>query len=314
MAANGGFGRLARGLSETAFRERYGTEEQCRRALFQLRWGRRGWSCPRCGHGQHAALARRDLLQCNRCKHQVSLTAGTIFHATKLPLVIWFQAIYHLSQSKGGISSVELGRRLGVRQPTAWLMKQKLMQAMATRDADKPKLEGRIEIDDAYLGGERSGKRGRGAAGKTPFVAAVETTSERRPRRLRLTVVAGFRKAEIEKLAKANFAPGSHVVSDGLTCWPAVERAGCSHWSMATGSGRRAARWAPFKWVNTALGNIKTALSGTYHHVSAKHAQRYLASFAWRFNRRYQLDSLTERLAYACVHAKPHPYHIIIAG
>jgi hypothetical protein len=81
------------------------------------------------------------------------------------------------------------------------------------REAGKPKLAGRVEIDDAYLGGERSGgKRGRGAAGKTPFVAAVETTPERRPRRLRLTVVEGFRKAEIEKLAKANFAAGSDVV------------------------------------------------------------------------------------------------------
>ena len=314
MAGSGELRRLARGLSEAVFRERYGSEEQCRRAMFELRWGR-GWSCPRCGHGRHAALGRRELLQCNRCKHQVSLTAGTMFHATKLPLVIWFQAIYHLSQSKGGISSIELGHRLGVRQPTAWLLKQKLMQAMAIREAGKPKLAGRVEIDDAYLGGERSGgKRGRGAAGKTPFVAAVETTPERRPRRLRLTVVEGFRKAEIEKLAKASLAAGSDVVSDGLSCWPAVRKAGCHHWPMVTGSGRQAARWTSFKWVNTALANIKTALSGTHHHVSAKHAQRYLTSFAWRFNRRYQLDSLTERLAFACIHAKPHPYRTIIAG
>ena len=67
-------------------------------------------------------------------------------------------------------------------------------------------------------------------------------------------------------------------------------------------------------WVNTALGNIKTALAGTYHHVSAKHAQRYLTSFAWRFNRRYQLDTMTERLAYACARTAPHPYRVIIAG
>lgn len=313
MAGSGELRRLARGLSEAAFGERYGTEEQCRRALFELRW-RRGWACPRCGHGRHAALERRPLLQCNRCKYQSSLTAGTIFHATKLPLVIWFQAIYHLSQSKGGISSIELGHRLGVRQPTAWLIKQKLMQAMATREAGKPKLVGRVEIDDAYLGGERAGKRGRGAAGKTPFVAAVETTAERRPRRLRLIVVRGFRKAEVERLAHANLAAGSDVVSDGLSCWPAVAKAGCRHWPMATGSGRQAARWTPFKWVNTALGNIKTALAGTHHHVSAKHAQRYLASFAWRFNRRYQLDSLTERLAFACIHAGPHPYRSLVAG
>ena len=127
-------------------------------------------------------------------------------------------------------------------------------------------------------------------------------------------MVKGFRKKEIETLAKRDFAAGSNVVTDGLSCWTAVEQAGCIHFPMVTGSGPQAAKWAPFKWVNTTLGNIKTALAGTYHHVSAKHAQRYLTSFAWRFNRRYQLDSLTERLAYACAATAPHPYRVIIAG
>ena len=186
--------------------------------------------------------------QCNRCKRQVGLTAGTVFHWSKLPLTTWFLAIYQLSQSKGGMSSVELARRLGTRQPTAWLMKQKLMVAMAAREAEKPRLAGRVEVDDAYLGGQRAGgKRGRGAAGKTPFVAAVETTAERKPRRLRLTVVKGFRKKEIETLAKRDFAAGSNVVTDGLSCWTAVEQAGCSHFPMVTGSGPQAAKWVPFK-------------------------------------------------------------------
>jgi ribosomal protein L37AE/L43A len=310
-------GKLAsrvKGLSEAALRARYGTEEQCRAALFELRWPQ-GFACPACGHGGHAALRSRKILQCNRCKHQASLTAGTIFHSTKLALTLWFVAIYHLSQSKGGISSIELGHRLGVRQGTAWLMKQKLMQVMDLREATKPRLAGRVEIDDAYLGGERSGgKRGRGAAGKTPFVAAVETTPERRPRRLRLAVVEGFRKQAVARLAKRSFAPGTQIVSDGLACWGAVAQAGCDHVPMTTGAGRQAARWAPFTWVNTTLGNIKTALAGTHHHVSAKHAQRYLASFAWRFNRRYQLASLTERLVWAAARTNPHPYHVIIAG
>ena len=123
-------------------------------------------------------------------------------------------------------------------------MKHKLMAAMEQRDAGKPRLAGRVEIDDAYLGGQRSGgKRGRGAAGKTPFVAAVETTAERKPRRLKLTVVKGFRKKEIAALAKRDLAAGSNVVSDGLSCWAAVEEAGCTHFPMTTGSGKRAARW-----------------------------------------------------------------------
>ena len=313
MAAAEGLRRSLQGLSEVAFRVRFGTEQACRTALFEMRW-RAGLTCPACGHHGFCTLKTRQLFQCNRCKKQVRLTAGTVFQDSKLPLTVWFLAIYHLTQSKGGISSIELGRRLGVRQPTAWLLKHKLMRAMAEREAQKPKLEGRVEIDDAYLGGERSGgKRGRDAAGKTPIVAAVETTAERKPRRLKLTVVKGFRKKEIAKLAKRDFTPGSNVVSDGLSCWPAVEKAGCCHSPMITGSGRRAARWAPFRWVNTTLGNIKTAIAGTYHHVSDKHAQSYLTSFAYRFNRRYQLDSIVERLAWAAAHMTPQPYQVIIA-
>src|SRR3954451_22989002 len=213
MAAADGSRRASRGLSGAAFRERFGTEEACREALFAMRW-REGLTCPACGGRSFCRLRTRKAFQCDRCKRQPSLTAGAVFQDAKLPLTAWFTAIYHLTQGKGGISSIELARRLGVRQPTAWPAKHELMRAMAAREAGKPKLAGRVEVDDAHLGGERAGgERGRGAAGKTPFVAAVETTAERRPKRLRLTVVRGFRKREVAKPAKRDFAPGSNVVS-----------------------------------------------------------------------------------------------------
>ena len=138
-----------------------------------------GFVCPVCAGEHHSVVKTRALYQCTACRRQTSVIAGTIFAATKVPLCTWFRAMYHLTQSKGGISSIELGRRLGVTQTTAWKIKHKLMQAMMERDATK-RLTGRIEIDDAYLGGERNGgKRGRGSPGKTPIVAAVETTSHR---------------------------------------------------------------------------------------------------------------------------------------
>lgn len=324
--------RRVKSLSEAEFRACFGTEEPCRQALLAMRW-KDGLTCPVCGHDGFCALTTRRVFQGNRGQKQISLTAGTVFQDSKLPLTSWFVAIYHLTQSKGGISSVELGRRLGVKQATAWLLKHKLMQTMLAREAGKPKLAGRIEVDDAYLGGERSGgKRGRGSPGKTPFVAAVETSEDEaeppgqrapadtptakrapKPQRLRFTVVTGFRKKEIAALAKRDFTPGSRVISDGLSCWTAVAQAGCAHEPSVTGSGRQAAQHGRFKWVHTTLGNIKTALAGTYHHVSPKHAQRYLASFADRVNRRFQLDSIVERLAWAAVHTAPHPYAVIVA-
>ncbi len=166
-----------KGLSEADFQKLYGTEELCRAAILQLRWPD-GFQCPVCHGRAHCVIRTRTVYQCDACRSQTSLTAGTIFANTKLELKVWFQAMYHMTQSKQGISTVELGRRLGVRQPTAWAMKNKLER----QDDDSKRLIGRVEMDDAYLGGERSGgKRGRGAPGKKPFVAAVSTTAEGKP-------------------------------------------------------------------------------------------------------------------------------------
>ena len=122
-------------LSDEAFGEAFGTKEQCRAALVRLRWPG-GFVCPWCGHREHCVLAGRGLYQCNRCKKQTSPTAGTIFHATKLPLTLWFAAIHLIVTAKNGISSVELGRRLGVKQPTAWAVKHKIMAVMARREGE----------------------------------------------------------------------------------------------------------------------------------------------------------------------------------
>jgi ISXO2-like transposase domain/Transposase zinc-ribbon domain len=305
-------GKLAsrvRGLSEAQFRESYGTEERCRAVVEKLRWPK-GFVCPRCGGCEGKWLSTRPKMQCRACRHQVSLTAGTIFHATKLPLTTRFLAMWLIATAKNGISSVELGRRLGIKQTHAWSLKQKLMHVMAERDGKK-RLDGRVEMDDAYLGGHRPGRRG---AGKQPFVAAVSTSDDRRPRKMKLLPVKGFRKREIKRLVSGHVASASRLVTDGLSCWTAAAEAGLEHAAMVTGSGRRAAQWSPFKWVDTTLGNVKAAITGTYRRISPEHAGRYLASYAWRFNRRFQLDSLIPRLVHSAVGTAPLPYAKLVAS
>src|ERR1700682_4460628 len=213
--------QFQKGLSEAQFAVLYGTEDQCREAVMRWRWPS-GFVCPVCAGQHHSVVKTRALYQCTACRRQTSVIAGTIFAATKVPLCTWFRAMYHLTQSKGGISSIELGRRLGVTQTTSWKIKHKLMQVMMERDATK-RLTGRIEIDDAYLGGERSGgKRGRGAAGKTPFVAAVETTADGKPVSVKLGRVGGFSSNALSGFAKRNFDRSCQVVSDGLACFASV--------------------------------------------------------------------------------------------
>lgn len=240
-------GKLAsrvRGLSEAEFRAAYGTEEQCRAVVEKLRWPQ-GFVCPVCGGVEGTKLSTRAKIQCRACRHQVSLTAGTIFHATKLPLPSWFLAIWLIATARNGISSVELGRRLGIKQTNAWSLKQKIMQVMTVREGRKP-LKGRVEMDDAYLGGRRSGKRGRGAAGKQPFVAAVSTSDDRRPRTMKLLPVRGFRKKAVKKLAEEHLTPDARVVSDGLGCWNGIDEAGFAHTTIVTGGGKAAAQGSAF--------------------------------------------------------------------
>jgi transposase-like protein len=182
---------------------------------------------------------------------------------------------------------------------------------MMERDASK-RLGGRVELDDAYLGGERTGgKRGRGAPGKTPFVAAVETTPEGKPVRLKLRRVTSFCSRSLSTFAKRSLDPTSEVISDGLACFGAVTDAGCSHQIVKTGSGAAAARTPTFRWVNTALGNIKAAIVGTYRAIHEKHVPRYLAEFEYRFNRRYDLAAMMPRLAWSSVRTPPMPYRLL---
>ena len=170
--------QFQKGLSLDEFIGRYGTEEACQEAVYKMKWPT-GFYCPGCGCKSHCQLSRGHY-QCNRCHHQTSLTAGTIFQGTKLALSKWFLAMYLLTQHKKGVSALQLSRDLGVNYKTAWSIKHKLMQTLLERQREK-KLQGRVEMDDAYLGGEHSGKRGRGSENKYPFIAAVETTEDGKP-------------------------------------------------------------------------------------------------------------------------------------
>lgn len=295
------------GLSMPEFLEQYGTEAQCEAALEKARWPD-GFRCPCCGGAAHCVLrgGARKLFQCNACRRQSSLIAGTVFQGTKLRLTVWFLAIYLISQAKTGLSALALKRQLGVSYPTAWLIHHKLMQAMAERE-QRYVLEGQVQVDDAYLGGERSGgKVGRGSENKVAFVAAVSLSDDGHPLRTKLTPVAGFSLKTIAQWAQSSLAPGSTVFSDGLACFAAVSAAGCAHQPTVV-AGRKPRELPEFQWINTVLGNLKTSLTGSYHAFDfRKYAARYLAAFAYRFNRRFDLRTLHQRLLVAAARCGPH--------
>ena len=299
------------GLSMRDFQSQYGTEAQCESAVFASRWPK-GWRCAHCGCSRSFQTRNgkgRQLWECLICGYQSSSIVGTVFEHTKLPLTTWFVALYLLTQSKNSISALELMRQLGVTYKTAWLVKHKLLETMRLREEPR-RLDGRVEIDDAYLGGERAGSinGGRGALNKSAFVAAVQTDMDGKPRFMRLTPIVAFTKEALIDWAAKSLANTAHVVSDGLHCFKQVIQVAASHERHVTGSGRQSAKRPEFRWVNTMLGNLKTSLAGTYHSFDhTKYAHRYLAEFAYRFNRRFDLPSMLPRLLRAAVTTRPLP-------
>lgn len=302
--------QFQKGISISEFIDQYGTEEQCRKALVKFKWPK-GFCCAYCGNPTYCEIKHRKIYQCNRCHHQTSIIAGTIFHKTHLPFTKWFLAIYLITQNKNGISAMALSRQIGVSYNAAYRLKQKLMQVMLERGSGK-KLHCRVEIDDSYLGGKRiPGKRGRGAGKKVPFLAAIETDMDKHPLKIKLSVVNGFRKEEIERWGKHHLEAGTLVASDGLNCFNGLEDADVIHEPHVMGSGKAAVLHPSFKWVNIILGNLKNALRGTYHAFKRKHAPRYLSEFQYRFNRRYDLPAMIPRFLYIALRTPPMPSHLL---
>lgn len=302
--------QFQKGYSVFELLEDYGTEERCKTALFQWRYPS-GFVCRECGNKSYCELGARKVLQCNRCKHQQSLTSGTVFDKTRLPLTKWFMAMHLLTQSKTGISAMELMRQLKVNYNTAWKMKHKLLQAMKESE-DEQQIGGIIQLDDVYWGGERrGGKRGRGASGKTPFVAAIELNEKGRPTRMKMTVVEGFRSHAIQQWADKHILPEAIVISDGLPCFRAVASKDRHHLYAKTGGDLEKLEHPAFNWVNTMIGNVKNSLRGSCHSIASKHLPRHLAEYCFRFNNRFNLRRLLPALAKAAVKTPPMPYKLL---
>jgi transposase-like protein len=301
-----------RGLSMLEFFDSYGTQEQCEALVRRWRWPE-GFICPRCGGSWHSEFRRQDRLyfQCSGCRYQCSLLSGTIFESSKLALPKWFLAMHLMTQAKNNVSALELKRHLGVSYPTAWLIKHKLMEVMLLREQSR-QLTGRVEIDDAYLGGEIRGARaGRGSPNKVEFVAAVQTTESGEAVLMCLSKRA-FTKESIKEFAAQSLAAPATLVSDGLGCFTAVRGTGILHEPHVTGGGAASAKHPSFQAVNTILGNLKTALAGTYHAFGfEKYAHRYLAQVQYLFNRRFNLRSILARLARAVSITTPRPLHVV---
>jgi len=280
------------------FMDRFATENDCREHFFKLRWPE-GFKCPKCDHRGYSFIKYRNLYQCLACRHQASLTAGTVMHKSHTGLKEWFLGIYLFTQDKRGISAAQLSRTIGISYYAAWLMLQKLREAMGSRDAEYY-LDGIVEMDDVFFGAStENGKRGRGTD-KTPAIVALSLDEEGHPEYVKVQIVDAVNGASVADTAKMTVAAGSTVRTDGLSSYKVLSEEGYEQQSEKFDAKNRPEH---LHWLHVIVSNLKAFIAGTYHGLDRKHLQRYVNEFCYRFNRRRFGNRIFHRLLTVCASA-----------
>jgi transposase-like protein len=286
---------------------RFSSEEACIEYLAALRWPA-GWACPRCA-GVDAWSIRRARWLCDHCRYEMSVTAGTIFQDTHLPLTLWFRAMWQITSQKNGISALGLQRVLGLGSyKTAWAMLHKLRRAMVRPGRDP--LAGVVEVDEAYWGGEETGATGRQTELKTSIIVAAEEDGNGIGR-IRLRTIPDVSKASLHGFIRQAIAPGSTVRTDG---WPAYRGLdGYVHDRQVQSHQPEEEHLLPR--AHRVISLLKRWLLGTHQGaVSPEHLDDYLDEFTFRFNRRTSKfrGKLFYRLAQQAMQTDPVPFAILV--
>lgn len=278
------------------FFNRFPNDDTCLDHVMDVRYGMRH-VCSKCGvDSTFHRITGRKAFACAACGDHLYPCAGTIFQDSRTPLTLWFYAIYLFVTTRHGVSGKELQRQLGVTYKTAWRMGQQIRDLMAKADGFEM-LQGHVEVDEAYIGGRRPGKRGRGAEGKTIVMGMKE-----RGGKVRTYVIPNVKKPTLRGVVLRNVEPGSVVSTDELYSYGLLTGDGYKHGAVKHG----AKEWAYYDYrhgVTHSTNNVesfwrlfKKSIASTHIHVSAKHMERYLGEFTFRSNHRKMENAMFDLL------------------
>jgi len=261
----------------------FGDEQGCARYLLELRWPD-GFVCPACGQAGAPYQQSRGRLVCPRCRHQATVTAGTILDKTRTELVIWFEAAWHVTTAKSGMSAQTLERTLGTSYRVAWVMLQRFRVAMVR--SERTQLTGKVEVDECLVGGvDRGGKPGRGTT-KNVVLVAVELRDPRGFGRVRLRHVPDASKQSVLPFVRHVVAQGAEVITDGWASYGDLSTEGFFHTKRPQAPSAAPPHIA-MPGVHRVGSLLKRWLLGTHQgSFSSEHLQSYLEEFTFRFNRR----------------------------
>jgi transposase-like protein len=264
--------------------EKYNCDDKCRAYLEELRWPN-GPVCPKCNSKEVARVGgREEVLRCKGCEHQFTVTVGTIFHDSHLPLTKWFVATCLICEAKKGMSALQLKRLLGIGYKTAWYLTHRIRQAMMNANGSEEKLSGIVEIDETWIGGRNYKGTGSGRDNKTCVVGVTERNGK-----LRLMVVPDLSSDSIKRVIKKWVSQELElIISDELSSYvPAIG-------PVYRHKYRRIQHRKTFiegqihtNCVENRFSLLKRGIVGSWHKVSVKHLQRYLEEVSFRFSQRH---------------------------
>src|SRR6266480_6045884 len=257
----------------------FGSDEKCREQLTGLRWPK-GVACPRCQSKSISTIAERDQYNCNGCLYQFTVTSGTIFHDTHLPLSKCFLAIYFMTESKKGMSALQIKRALAIAYETAWYLCHRIRAAM--REINSELLRGIVEVDETYVGGKVRGMRRGYKGNKAIAIGAVQ-----RAGKIRLQVIAHADKATLHKSIHDKTAPDTEAIyTDEMPAYWGIEDADTKHKWVNHSQEEWVVGDVHTNGIESVWSLLKRSIIGSYHKVSIKHLDAYLDELEHRFNNR----------------------------
>lgn len=286
-------------LNLSIIAKHFSDEEAAYELIERIRWPE-GPICPHCGSVNHAYyltptngyrttrtgnVTYRRVWKCADCRNQFSVLVGTIFEDSKIPLSKWLLAIHLLCQGKNGVSAHELHRTLDITYKSAWFMAHRIRYAMQ-RPPLVDKLDGIVEADETYVGGKARGKRGRGAANKTPVVTLVERNGEAPSQVMHKVTGENMKQVLNEQVSKE-----ARLMTDELNVYNEPGKAFASHETVAHGEGEYVRGDVHINTAEGFFSQLKRSIDATHHHVSAPHLHRYVDEFDFRYSTRKIEDS-----------------------
>ena len=295
---------MFKGIDVISFTKKFFNNDSCYRYLMDIKWGK-GYQCSRCGCEKSKKGRTCYYLRCTSCGYDESVTANTVFHSIKMPMLKAFHMAFRVAAKTKGMSTVELGNEVGVQQKTAWLFKRKLQAVM--EEGGKDKLKGNVDVDEMLVGGYSEGNPGRSLETKSAVMVSVEKLGDGKTGNVNFALLENFEALTMKIAVKGSIDTQAHIRSDKHRSYEAIKGEFENFETVPSAKGGN------FEELHEQIMLFKNWLRGIHHKCSKKHLHAYLDEYKYRFNKRNMRPWIFNDLIGRLMQTEPKPYPVLKA-